>query len=240
MMGDEILRLEKISKSFGAIRALSNVDFALYKGEISALVGDNAAGKSTLLKVVAGIYRKDEGKMVLEGEEVEFKSPMDARRSKVEMVFQDFMLCPDLDVTSNIFLGKESTTFQVLNRKEMEKMVKSRLEEVKFDIPFLRRKVKFLSGGQQQMVSILRTLLFEPKILLLDEPTASLSASASMQVMEFLRKLKERISLIYVTHDLPSVIKYSDRITVLRAGKIVAERKPSEIDPIELVKLMRL
>lgn len=240
MMGDEILRLEKISKSFGAIRALSNVDFALYKGEISALVGDNAAGKSTLLKVVAGIYRKDEGKMVLEGEEVEFKSPMDARRSKVEMVFQDFMLCPDLDVTSNIFLGKESTTFQVLNRKEMEKMVKSRLEEVKFDIPFLKRKVKFLSGGQQQMVSILRTLLFEPKILLLDEPTASLSASASMQVMEFLRKLKERISLIYVTHDLPSVIKYSDRITVLRAGKIVAERKPSEIDPIELVKLMRL
>jgi len=240
MMGDEILRLEKISKSFGAIQALSDVDFTLYTGEISALVGDNAAGKSTLLKLVAGIYGKDEGKMFLDREEVEFKSPMDARRGKIEMVFQDFMLCPDLDVTSNMFLGKESTALQVLKRKEMERMVKSKLEEVKFDIPFLKRKVKFLSGGQQQMVGILRALLFEPKILLLDEPTASLSASASMQVMEFLRKLREKIGMIYVTHDLPSVIKYSDRITVLRAGKIVAERKPSEADPIELVRLMRL
>jgi len=239
-MSDEVLRLNRLSKSFGAIRALSDVDFTLYAGEISALVGDNAAGKSTLLKIVAGIYRKDEGEMFLGGEEVEFKSPMDARRAKIEMVFQDFMLCPDLDVASNMFLGKEFTTFQVLKRREMEKMVKSRLEEVKFDIPFLKRKVKFLSGGQQQMVGILRALLFEPKILLLDEPTASLSASASMQVMEFLRKLREKISMIYVTHDLPSVIKYSDRIIVLRAGKVVAERKPSETDPIELVKLMRL
>ncbi len=244
MTSGETLRLEEVSKSFGAIQALSDIDFTLYGHEIAALVGDNAAGKSTLLKAVAGIYKPDKGKMFLEGREVEFKSPMDARKNGIEMVFQDFMLCPDLDVTSNVFLGREKTALQVLRKKEMEKVVRSKLEEIKFDIPFLRRKVKFLSGGQQQMASILRTLMFEPRILLLDEPTASLSAAASAEVMEFIRRLKEKISIIYVTHDLPSVIKYSDRITVLRAGRIVAERKPREADPEvlthELIKLMRL
>jgi simple sugar transport system ATP-binding protein len=239
-LGNGVLRLEGISKSFGATQALLNVDLTLHKNEILALIGDNAAGKSTLLKIIAGILKPDTGSIYVGGEKREFKSPMDARKCGIEMVFQDFMLCPNLDVVANIFLGREITSAQILNRKEMEKMLKSKLQEIGFDIPFLNRKARFLSGGQQQMVSILRTLMFNPRILLLDEPTANLSAAASEQVMRVVKKLSATTSIIYVTHDLGSVIKYSDRIVVLRRGQVIAERKPQETDAVELLRLIRL
>ncbi|MCD6341544.1 MAG: sugar ABC transporter ATP-binding protein [Thaumarchaeota archaeon] len=239
---EEVLVLEDITKRFGAITAVSDVDLTLYKGELLGLIGDNAAGKSTLLKIIAGVYKPDAGRIILENEEVQFDSPMDARLRGIEMVFQDFMVCPELDVISNVFLGREMTKGQFLKRRLMEKILKEKLKELKFDIPSLKKKVKFLSGGQQQIVAILRTLLFDPKILLLDEPTANLSAMAAMEVMSFIRKLiKQRnISGIYVAHDLPSIIKFSDRILVMRSGKIIAEKKPDETDPLELIKLMRL
>ena len=239
-MNGEALRLEGISKSFGAIQALLDVNLTVYKNQILALIGDNAAGKSTLLKVIAGILKPDKGSISVDGVESAFKSPMDARKCCVEMVFQDFMLCPNLDVVMNVFLGREITSAQILNVREMEKVLKSRLQEIKFDIPFLKRKAKFLSGGQQQMVSILRTLTFNPSILLLDEPTANLSAATSAQVMEFIKRISVNTSIVYVTHDLASVIKYSDRIIVLRRGEIIAERIPHETDPIELLRLIRL
>ena len=241
-MMEEVLVLEDITKRFGAITAVSDVDLTLYKGELLGLIGDNAAGKSTLLKIIAGVYKPDAGRIILENEEVQFDSPMDARLRGIEMVFQDFMVCPELDVISNVFLGREMTKGQFLKRRLMEKILKEKLKELKFDIPSLKKKVKFLSGGQQQIVAILRTLLFNPKILLLDEPTANLSAMAAMEVMSFIRKLiKQRnISGIYVAHDLPSIIKFSDRILVMRSGKIIAEKKPDETDPLELIKLMRL
>ena len=241
-MMEEVLVLEDITKRFGAITAVSDVDLTLYKGELLGLIGDNAAGKSTLLKIIAGVYKPDAGRIILENEEVQFDSPMDARLRGIEMVFQDFMVCPELDVISNVFLGREMTKGQFLKRRLMERILKEKLKELKFDIPSLKKKVKFLSGGQQQIVAILRTLLFNPKILLLDEPTANLSAMAAMEVMSFIRKLiKQRnISGIYVAHDLPSIIKFSDRILVMRSGKIIAEKKPDETDPLELIKLMRL
>jgi len=241
-MMEEVLVLEDITKRFGAITAVSDVDLTLYRGELLGLIGDNAAGKSTLLKIIAGVYKPDAGRIILENEEVQFDSPMDARLRGIEMVFQDFMVCPELDVISNVFLGREMTKGQFLKRRLMEKILKEKLKELKFDIPSLKKKVKFLSGGQQQIVAILRTLLFNPKILLLDEPTANLSAMAAMEVMSFIRKLiKQRnISGIYVAHDLPSIIKFSDRILVMRSGKIIAEKKPDETDPLELIKLMRL
>jgi len=241
-MMEEVLVLEDITKRFGAITAVSDVDLTLYRGELLGLIGDNAAGKSTLLKIIAGVYKPDAGRIILENEEVQFDSPMDARLRGIEMVFQDFMVCPELDVISNVFLGREMTKGQFLKRRLMERILKEKLKELKFDIPSLKKKVKFLSGGQQQIVAILRTLLFNPKILLLDEPTANLSAMAAMEVMSFIRKLiKQRnISGIYVAHDLPSIIKFSDRILVMRSGKIIAEKKPDETDPLELIKLMRL
>ncbi|MDH5377929.1 MAG: ATP-binding cassette domain-containing protein [Gammaproteobacteria bacterium] len=235
-MSQELLRAENISKNFGAIQALRQVNLILYQNEIVGLVGDNAAGKSTLLKVIAGIYKPDEGRLFLGGREVRFKSPIESRSNGVEMVFQDFMLCPDLDIISNVFLGREKTNYQVVNRKAMRKAIEPILEETKFEFGSFRRKVRYLSGGQQQMVSILRACAFRPKILLLDEPTASLSASASIELLQFLTKLKERHSMIYVSHDLPNVIKHSDRIVVLRAGTVVAEKNPDETDPVDLIK----
>mgnify|MGYP000105980524 CR=1 FL=1 len=237
----EILRAENVRKTFGAIQALRGVDLSLYRGELLAIVGDNGAGKSTLLKVIAGIYPPDSGRILIEGKEVHFHNPMDARKMGIEMVFQDFMLCPDLDVVSNTFLGREITSYQFLNKKLMIKILKEKLKDLKFDIPNIKKKVKFLSGGQQQMVAILRTLMFDPKILLLDEPTANLSAAAAMEVMAFIKELirARNISGIFVAHDLPSIIKYSDRILVMRHGRIIAERLPEETNTVELVQLMR-
>lgn len=241
-LDNEMLRVEGVSKSFGAIRALSDVTFSLYRGELLAIIGDNGAGKSTLLKVIAGIYPPDSGKIFLERREVRFANPMEARRAGVEMVFQDFMLCPDLNVVQNVFLGREITSNEFLNNKLMKKILQEKLKALKFDIPSIEKKVRFLSGGQQQMVAILRALLFDPKVLLLDEPTANLSAAASEEVMSFIRQLikMRNISGIYVAHDLNAIIKYSDRILVMRTGRIIAERLPSETNPMELVRLMRL
>lgn len=236
----EACRLEDVSKSFGAVQALLNVNLTVYDKEILALIGDNAAGKSTLLKVVAGILQPDKGKLFIHGIEKEFKSPMDARKCRIEMVFQDFMLCPNLSVVDNVFLGREITYLQFLNSREMERELETRLKDIGFNFPFLKRKSKYLSGGQQQMVSILRTLLFDPSLLLLDEPTANLSAATSEQVMGFIRKIKEKAAMIYVTHDLGSVIKYADRIVILRRGEIIAERMPQELDTNELLRLIRL
>ena len=241
-MTEEILRVEGISKSFGAIRALSDVSLTLHKGELLAIIGDNGAGKSTLLKIIAGVYPPDSGKIFLEKKEVRFRSPMDARKAGIEMVFQDFMLCPDLNVTQNVFLGREIVSGEFLNYKIMKKILREKLKELKFDIPSIEKKVRFLSGGQQQMVAILRTLMFDPKVLLLDEPTANLSAGASEEVMNFVKQLirARMIGGIYVAHDLNAIIKYSDRILVMRSGRIIAEKMPEETNPVELVRLMRL
>jgi ABC-type sugar transport system ATPase subunit len=241
-MTEEILRVEGISKSFGAIRALSDVSLTLHKGELLAIIGDNGAGKSTLLKIIAGVYPPDSGKIFLEKKEVRFRSPMDARKAGIEMVFQDFMLCPDLNVMQNVFLGREIVSGEFLNYKIMKKILREKLKELKFDIPSIEKKVRFLSGGQQQMVAILRTLMFDPKVLLLDEPTANLSAGASEEVMNFVKQLirTRMIGGIYVAHDLNAIIKYSDRILVMRSGRIIAEKMPEETNPVELVRLMRL
>jgi len=241
-MVEEILRVQEISKSFGAIKALSDVSLTLHKGELLAIIGDNGAGKSTLLKIIAGVYPPDSGKIFLEKKEVKFRSPMDARKTGIEMVFQDFMLCPDLNVTQNVFLGREIISSEFLNYKLMKKILKEKLKDLKFDIPNIEKKVRFLSGGQQQMVAILRTLMFDPKVLLLDEPTANLSAGASEEVMNFVKQLikTSMIGGIYVAHDLNAIIRYSDRILVMRGGRIIAEKMPEETNPVELVRLMRL
>lgn len=161
----KVLETYDVHKNFGAVEALAGVDFSLEKGEIVGLVGDNAAGKSTLLKTVFGIYRPDKGKILLEGQKVDFKSTLEARSWGIEMVFQDFMLCPELDVASNIFLGREMTRVKVLlARKKMKESAKQIIARENWDLD-LNRKVMQLSGGQQQFTSILRIFMFNPKIV---------------------------------------------------------------------------
>jgi len=241
MKSQALVLMKDISKSFGHIKALSNVDLTLGYREILGLVGDNAAGKSTLLKSLAGVHTVDDGDILIEGKKVEIKRPIDARKLGIETIYQDFMLAPNLDITKNIFLGRERTGLSFLGKlkkKEMDNEAVKVLDELGFSMP-LRTRVLNLSGGQQQTVAIARALLHPPKVILMDEPTASLSVAAIDRFLQLVKDLKEKgCSIIYVSHRLPDVLEVADRIVVLRTGKMVTEKKTSETDIEEIVNYM--
>jgi ABC-type sugar transport system ATPase subunit len=241
MKSQALVLMKDISKSFGHIKALSNVDLTLGYREILGLVGDNAAGKSTLLKSLAGVHTVDDGDILIEGKKVEIKRPIDARKLGIETIYQDFMLAPNLDITKNIFLGRERTGLSFLGKlkkKEMDNEAVKVLDELGFSMP-LRTRVLNLSGGQQQTVAIARALLHPPKVILMDEPTASLSVAAIERFLQLVKDLKEKgCSIIYVSHRLPDVLEVADRIVVLRTGKMVTEKKTSETDIEEIVNYM--
>jgi len=219
-----IVEMVKVCKYFGAIRALENVNLKLFHQEILGLVGDNAAGKSTLLKILAGVYTPDKGELFIEGKRVHIQNPMDSRRLGIETVYQDFMLAPNLDIVANIFLGREITKWgklSKLNKKEMEKRAVDVLKnELNIDLGSLNTLVMSLSGGQQQIVAIARALLYKPKVILMDEPTASLSVRAIEPFLELVKGLREK------------------GIIVLRAGRLVAERKRKDTNLEEIVNFM--
>jgi simple sugar transport system ATP-binding protein len=236
-----LLETRDLRKNFGSVQALTGVNLSLGRGEIVGLVGDNAAGKSTLLKLIFGIYRPDRGEILVEEHKANFRSPLEARDWGIEMIFQDFMLCPELDVASNVFLGREITQLKLLlAKKRMEEMAKQATEKEKWLDLNVKKKIMELSGGQQQFTSILRALLADPKLILLDEPTASLSPKASGTLVERLREIREKdnVSMVYVSHKLPEVISVSDRIVVLRRGHVAAEIKSEEATPVDLIKQM--
>jgi simple sugar transport system ATP-binding protein len=236
-----LLETRDLRKNFGSVQALTGVNLSLGRGEIVGLVGDNAAGKSTLLKLIFGIYRPDQGEILVEEQKANFKSPLEARNWGIEMIFQDFMLCPELDVASNVFLGREITQLKLLlAKKRMEEMAKQATEKEKWLDLNVKKKIMELSGGQQQFTSILRALLADPKLILLDEPTASLSPKASGILVERLREIREKgnVSMVYVSHKLPEVISVSDRIVVLRRGHVAAEVKSEEATPVDLIRQM--
>ena len=238
-----IVKMINISKRFGGIQALYKVNLELYPGEVLGLVGDNGAGKSTLMKILAGVYRADEGEIYLEGKKVEIDSPLTARRLGIEMIYQDLenALAPNLDVIENMFLGREYTKFLgVIDRKRMEQMARKVLEELGIKIPSLKVKVRYLSGGQQQAVAIARTLLFKPKVLLMDEPTTALSVERKRHVLELVKRIKQRgdIGIIFVSHIIPDVLEVADRVMVLRTGIKVAEKDASELTIDDVIKLM--
>lgn len=230
-----------VSKSFGHIQALDGVNISLLHNEILALVGDNAAGKSTLLKTLAGVHRMDSGTILIEGQRVEIHQPLDARLLGIETIYQDFMLAPNLDITKNIFLGRELTVsprLQWLKRKRMDAAAAKVLQDLGFSIS-MRTRVENLSGGQQQIVAIARALLNPPKVILMDEPTASLSVSAIDRFLVQVRELRDRgCSIIYVSHRLPDIMQVADRIVVIRTGRIVGERIKAQTSIEELVRLM--
>jgi ABC-type sugar transport system ATPase subunit len=236
--------MKGISKTFGAIKALQNVDLTLYHDEILGLVGDNAAGKSTLMKILTGVHRADEGKIYIEGKEVAIDRPGDSRALGIEMVYQDFALAPNLDVIDNIFLGREETknhlgVIKVLDKSGMRERGINAIQALQVDMGAFDSAVRFLSGGQQQAVAIARAMLYRPKVVVMDEPSASLSVKAIQRLLELMKRFKqEGISLIFITHRLPDIFSVSDRIMVLRAGKKVAEKKITEVTLDGVIKLI--
>lgn len=224
-----IVEMRNIKKNFGAVQALKGVDLALYHNEVLGLVGDNAAGKSTLMKVLSGAYIPDEGEILIDGEKAHVASPMDARRQGIEMVYQDYALANNLDVAGNVFLGREMVRFRlgpfgVMDYHHMEQETKSLLNRLKIDISSVRLKVERLSGGQRQAVAIARATAFNAKVIIMDEPTAALSVAAIDKVLDLVRELKAQgSSIIIISHRLEDIYNVSDRMIVLRHGRKVCD-----------------
>ena len=224
-----VVELRNITKHFGAVQALRGVDLVLRHNEVLGLVGDNAAGKSTLMKVLSGAYIPDGGDILIDGNKTEFASPMDARRQGIEMVYQDFALANNLDVAANVFLGREAVTTQVgpigiMNARYMEQEAQQLLNRLKIDIASVRLKVERLSGGQRQSVAIARATAFNAKVIIMDEPTAALSVAAIDKVLGLVRELKAQgASIIIISHRLEDIYQVSDRMIVLRQGRKVSD-----------------
>ncbi len=225
-----LLELEGISKQFGPVQALDRVDFAVSAGEVVALVGDNGAGKSTLVKAIAGIHGPDSGTVRFEGKEVSINRPQDATNLGIATVYQDLALCDNLDVVANLFLGREQVSpgpgvvSRRLDEVKMENDAGELLSNLAVTIPGLRAEVGTLSGGQRQQVAVARSLLGEPKVVLLDEPTAALGVPQTKQVLALIRRLKERnLGVVVISHNLADVFEVADRIFVLRLGRKAGE-----------------
>jgi D-xylose transport system ATP-binding protein len=224
-----LLALEGVSKRFGAVQALSEVDFEVRPGEVVAMVGDNGAGKSTLVKTISGIYEPDEGSFYFDGQPVSISGPQSAATLGIATVYQDLALCDNLDVVANLFLGREeiasgpgSATRQ-LDETDMEHRTGELLENLAVTIPNVRTEVGTLSGGQRQQVAVARSLLGEPKVVLLDEPTAALGVAQTAQVLELVKRLRDRnLGVVVISHNLADVFEVADRIVVLRLGRKAA------------------
>ncbi len=225
-----VLALKGVSKSFGPVQALSNVDFEVQPGEVVALVGDNGAGKSTLVKTIAGIHPADSGTISFEGKEVTITSPTDAVALGIATVYQDLALCDDLDVVENLFLGREEIgsgpagVLHQLDEVGMEKQTGELLQNLAVTITDVRNEVGTMSGGQRQQVAIARSLLGEPKLVMLDEPTAALGVRQTAMVLDLVKTLRDRgYGVLVISHNLGDVFQVADRIFVLRLGQKAGE-----------------
>jgi D-xylose transport system ATP-binding protein len=214
-----VLSLRGISKNFGAVSALTDVDLDIRAGEIVALVGDNGAGKSTLVKILAGAHPPSSGIVAFDGKPVSLASPIDALRLGIATVFQDLALCENLDVVSNIFLGRELAPLR-LDEVSMEVRAWTLLNELSARIPSVREPVASLSGGQRQTVAIARSLLLEPRVILLDEPTAALGVAQTAEVLNLIERVRDRgLGVVMISHNMEDVRAVADRIVVLRLGR---------------------
>jgi len=221
--GTPLLQLRGVSKSFGAVQALSDVGIEVYAGEVVGLVGDNGAGKSTLIKAISGVAPPDTGEFFVEGQPVKITSPQVATRLSIETVYQDLALCDNLDVVANLFLGKEERApLRTLNETDMERRTIQVLRTLDVKIPSVRTIVASLSGGQRQSIAVAKTILRNAKVVLLDEPTAALGVAQTRQVLNLIRRLREQgLGVIVISHNLADVFEVVDRVVVLRLGKRV-------------------
>jgi D-xylose transport system ATP-binding protein len=235
-----LLQMRGISKRFGAVQALRDVDFDVGLGEVVALVGDNGAGKTTLIKCLAGTHQPDEGTILFGGREVNIHSPTDATRLGIETVYQDLALCDNLDVVANMFLGRERVRPEprgLLAEIEMEKAALEVLRSLNVTtIGSVRTKVASLSGGQRQSVAISRAVMWNSRILLLDEPTAALGVAQTEQVHALIKRLREQgLGVVVISHNIEEVFEVADRVVVLRLGRCVATFEQRSTTPSEVV-----
>jgi fructose transport system ATP-binding protein len=243
-MRDAVIEATGLSKRYGGVQALQDVDLSIEPGEHVALVGDNGAGKSTLVKLLTGAEHPDAGSIRFDGRPVNFHSPIEARSAGIEAVYQNLALADHLDVVANLFLGRESYRlrlgpFSVLDRKAMRRRARELLALTGVQIPDLGAMVMGMSGGQRQGVAIARAVGMEPKMVVLDEPTAALGVQETAKVEEIIRRLKEQhVTLLLISHNLRQVFALVDRICVLRHGRVAGVRATAEVEPQEIVALI--
>jgi simple sugar transport system ATP-binding protein len=240
---EEILRVEGLDKHFGRIHAVNDVSFKLNESEVIGLVGDNGAGKSTVVKMLSGLYRPDHGRVFFKGQEVAFSSPNDARNLGIETIYQDQALVPSLNIYRNIFLGRELTRrigfVNILDHKRMNDLSLKILQDVGLNIQSSEIPITSLSGGERQGVAIARAMFYKASLLLLDEPTAALSLKETQEVLNFISQLKEQgITSVFITHNLHHVWSVADRFIVLSHGRKVGDVKKNEITMEDLEKLI--
>jgi len=231
--------LHGIRKTFGRVEALRGVDFRAYPGEVMALVGDNGAGKSTLIKCIAGIYDADAGTMTFEGRQVAIHGPKDAAALGIEVVYQDLALCDNLDIVQNMYLGRELTDALLrLDEVTMEKRTSETLKSLSVTtIRSIRQNVASLSGGQRQSVAVAKAVMWNSKLVILDEPTAALGVAQTRQVLELVRRLADQgLAVVLISHNLNDVFEVADRITVLRLGRNVGEHLARDTNQQQIVE----
>lgn len=237
-----LIELSGISKTFGANLALEHVDLNIGVSESVGIIGDNGAGKSTLVKILSGVYQPTSGEMRLAGKKVDFRSPLDARNSGIEMIYQDLALCGDLDIAANIFLGRELKRkvgpFKFLDRNRMTEIARQDVANLGLDLD-IHREVGKLSGGERQMVAVARALQFKPRALLMDEPTAALSTEKIRKLLELIDELKARgVSIMLVSHRFTDILHVCDRVVVIRSGRVAGEMLPREHTTAEAMARM--
>lgn len=240
-----LVEMRGIYKSFGPVQALLGVDLVLGYNEVLGLVGDNAAGKSTLMKVLSGAYQPDVGEILFEGQPVRFQSPHESRMMGIEMVYQDFALAGNLSIVENVFLGREETQsylgglLHLLDEEKMAREAQRLLERLKIEVKSVRLRVENLSGGQRQAVAIGRATAFDARVIIMDEPTASLAVREVGKVLDLIRSLKEHgVSVITISHRLQDIFQVSDRVMVLRQGCKVGDVPIQQTSMDEIVALI--
>jgi simple sugar transport system ATP-binding protein len=234
-----IVEMRGITKNFGAVRALIDVNLTLYPDEILGLVGDNSAGKSTLMKILTGAYSRDQGDILVAGQPVHFKSPHDSRKAGIEMIYQDFALCGNMDVGQNIFLGRWPRKGPFVDRRTMYSEADKVLKRLKVDVNSVYQRVESLSGGRQQSVAIARAISFDPRVVILDEPTANLSVMATERLLETMLELKRHgVAQIIISHRLQDIFAVGDRVMVLKRGENVGERVIAETNEHDVLQLI--
>jgi len=239
-VSEPILELRGINKSFGPVHVLHDVDFTVRAGEVTALVGDNGAGKSTMVKSIAGIHPIDSGDVLFEGQPVHIHSPREAAEYGIEVVYQDLALCENLDIVQNMFLGRERGKYGLLDEADMEQAARKTLASLSVrTVKSVRTSVASLSGGQRQTVAIAKSVLWDSKVVLLDEPTAALGVAQTRQVLDLVRRLAEQgLGVVLISHNMNDVFEVSDRIACLYLGRMAAQVKTKDVTHGQVVELI--